>query len=44
MKYGGSIPADAKIVQLDLDETLIGQNRSAPPCRAFRVCRTGEAS
>ena len=29
MKYGGSIPADAKIVQLDLDETLIGQNRSA---------------
>ena len=29
MKYGGSIPAGAKIVQLDLDETLIGQNRSA---------------
>jgi acetolactate synthase-1/2/3 large subunit len=29
MKYGASIPADAKIVQLDLDETLIGQNRSA---------------
>ena len=29
MKYGGSIPADARIVQLDLDETLIGQNRSA---------------
>ena len=29
MKYGGSIPADAKIIQLDLDETLIGQNRSA---------------
>ena len=29
MKYGGSIPADTKIVQLDLDETLIGQNRSA---------------
>ena len=29
MKYGGSIPAEAKIVQLDLDETLIGQNRSA---------------
>ncbi len=29
MKYGGSIPPDAKIVQLDLDETLIGQNRSA---------------
>ena len=27
MKFGGSIPADAKIVQLDLDETLIGQNR-----------------
>ncbi len=29
MKYGGSIPADCRIVQLDLDETLIGQNRSA---------------
>jgi acetolactate synthase-1/2/3 large subunit len=29
MKYGGSIPVDAKIVQLDLDDTLIGQNRSA---------------
>ena len=29
MRFGGSIPADAKIVQLDLDETLIGQNRSA---------------
>jgi acetolactate synthase-1/2/3 large subunit len=29
MKYGGSIPRDARIVQLDLDETLIGQNRSA---------------
>ena len=28
MKYGGSIPTDARIVQLDLDETLIGQNRS----------------
>ena len=28
MKYGASIPADAKVVQLDLDETLIGQNRS----------------
>jgi acetolactate synthase-1/2/3 large subunit len=27
MKFGGSIPADAKIIQLDLDETLIGQNR-----------------
>jgi len=29
MKYGASIPAGATIVQLDLDETLIGQNRSA---------------
>ena len=29
MRFGGSIGADAKIVQLDLDETLIGQNRSA---------------
>ena len=29
MKFGRSIPPDAKIVQLDLDETLIGQNRSA---------------
>jgi len=29
MKYGASIPPEAKIVQLDLDETLIGQNRSA---------------
>jgi acetolactate synthase-1/2/3 large subunit len=29
MQYGGSIPVDAKILQLDLDETLIGQNRSA---------------
>lgn len=29
MKFGASIPADTEIVQLDLDETLIGQNRSA---------------
>jgi acetolactate synthase-1/2/3 large subunit len=29
MKYGAAIPTDAKIIQLDLDETLIGQNRSA---------------
>ena len=29
MKYGGSIPQGTKIIQLDLDETLIGQNRSA---------------
>jgi acetolactate synthase-1/2/3 large subunit len=29
MKYGASIPAGTSIVQLDLDETLIGQNRSA---------------
>ena len=29
MKFGRSIPAEAKIVQLDLDETLIGQNRPA---------------
>ncbi|MEO1062595.1 MAG: thiamine pyrophosphate-binding protein [Actinomycetota bacterium] len=29
MKFGATIPADAKIVQLDLDETLIGQNRAA---------------
>ncbi len=29
MKYGASIPSDAKVIQLDLDETLIGQNRSA---------------
>ena len=29
MKFGAAIPPDAKIVQLDLDETLIGQNRPA---------------
>ena len=29
MRFGASIPATAKIVQLDLDDTLIGQNRSA---------------
>lgn len=29
MKYGASIPAGAKVVQLDLDQTLIGQNRAA---------------
>jgi acetolactate synthase-1/2/3 large subunit len=28
MRYGGSIPPETTIVQLDLDETLIGQNRS----------------
>ncbi len=27
MKFGKSIPEGAKIIQLDLDETLIGQNR-----------------
>jgi acetolactate synthase-1/2/3 large subunit len=29
MKFGHSIRPDAKIIQLDLDETLIGQNRPA---------------
>ena len=29
MRFGKSIPADAKIIQLDLDATLIGQNRRA---------------
>ena len=29
MKFGRSIPDGAKIIQLDLDETLIGQNRAA---------------
>ena len=29
MRFGRSIPPGAKIIQLDLDETLIGQNRSA---------------
>ncbi len=29
MKFGRSIPVDARIVQLDLDETLVGQNRTA---------------
>lgn len=29
MRFGGSIPTDTRIIQLDLDETLIGQNRPA---------------
>jgi acetolactate synthase-1/2/3 large subunit len=29
MRFGASIPAHAKIIQLDLDATLIGQNRAA---------------
>jgi acetolactate synthase-1/2/3 large subunit len=29
MRFGASIPATAKIIQLDLDATLIGQNRPA---------------
>jgi len=29
MRFGASIPPDTLIVQLDLDDTLIGQNRSA---------------
>ncbi len=29
MRFGASIPATAKIIQLDLDATLIGQNRAA---------------
>jgi acetolactate synthase I/II/III large subunit len=29
MRFGAAIPAKTRIVQLDLDETLIGQNRSA---------------
>ncbi len=28
LRFGQSIPADAKIIQLDMDNTLIGQNRS----------------
>jgi acetolactate synthase-1/2/3 large subunit len=29
MRFGQTIPADAKIIQLEMDATLIGQNRSA---------------
>ena len=29
MRYGDSIPADAKIIQMDMDAVLIGQNRPA---------------
>ncbi len=29
MRFGASIPADAKIIQLEMDATLIGQNRQA---------------
>jgi acetolactate synthase-1/2/3 large subunit len=29
MRFGQTIPADAKIIQLDMDATLIGQNRPA---------------
>jgi acetolactate synthase-1/2/3 large subunit len=29
MRFGQTIPPDAKIIQLDMDATLIGQNRSA---------------
>jgi acetolactate synthase-1/2/3 large subunit len=29
MRFGATIPADAKIIQLDMDATLIGQNRQA---------------
>jgi acetolactate synthase-1/2/3 large subunit len=29
MRFGETIPADAKIIQLDMDATLIGQNRQA---------------
>ena len=29
MRFGQSIPADAKVIQLDMDATLIGQNRQA---------------
>jgi len=28
LRFGASIPADAKIIQLDMDNTLIGQNRT----------------
>ncbi len=29
LRFGASIPEDAKIIQLDMDNTLIGQNRQA---------------
>jgi acetolactate synthase-1/2/3 large subunit len=29
MRFGANIPADAKIIQLEMDATLIGQNRQA---------------
>ncbi len=29
LRFGATIPAEAKIIQLDMDNTLIGQNRSA---------------
>jgi acetolactate synthase-1/2/3 large subunit len=29
MRFGASIPADAKIIQLEMDATLIGQNRQS---------------
>ena len=29
MRFGQTIPADAKIIQLEMDATLIGQNRQS---------------
>ena len=42
MKFGRSIPAEAKIIQMDLDETLIGENRSADVALAGNLGATFE--
>ncbi|MEO2046837.1 MAG: thiamine pyrophosphate-binding protein [Pirellulales bacterium] len=42
MKFGKNIPADAKIVQLDMDYSIIGQNRPCDVALVGNLARTFE--
>ena len=42
LRYGGAVPADAKIIQLDMDNTLIGQNRSPEVALVGNLARSFE--
>ncbi len=42
LRYGAAVPADAKIIQLDMDNTLIGQNRSPEVALVGNLARSFE--
>lgn len=43
MKFGADIPADAKVIQLEMDNLLIGQNRAADAALVGNLASTFES-